>query len=156
VQQFCRSQSPFSLPLLSLAFLGSFFCLVPSRHSPQLETVAAQTVHYFEPFRAPLSAVELKRRMEKNRLTPLEQKNLLEFGYPYVFSTYRFHMTLTGRLEDVSRRGEITRSLLSHFSPALEKPLLFDAVSLVREPEPNGQFELIQRYALQAVKQDVV
>ncbi len=53
----------------------------------------------FERFRAPLSEAEIERR-SPDSLSPLEFRNLYQWGYPYVFEAFRFHMTVTGRVSD--------------------------------------------------------
>jgi hypothetical protein len=56
-------------------------------------------VRHFERFRRPTDPTELQRRRTSG-LTQRQEALLGEFGYPYVFDQYRFHLTLTGRLDN--------------------------------------------------------
>ena len=50
------------------------------------------------PFARPPGAAELERR-RKAGLSAAQEKMLLRWGYPYVLDEFRFHLTLTGRLQ---------------------------------------------------------
>ena len=54
-------------------------------------------------FRAPTSDAELARR-RRAKLTPQQDAMLVRWGYPYVFDTWFFHMTLTRRLNAEEKR----------------------------------------------------
>jgi hypothetical protein len=71
----------------------------------------------FDGFRAPMSAQERARRLDKltRRYSCLtgpqtssqsEMNNLDRWGYPYLFQDFRFHMTLTGQLP-IARRAMV-------------------------------------------------
>src|SRR3546814_3179533 len=73
---------------LRLVILDGFLALVPSGPSDALEALAAGCVQRFERFRAPPSALELARR-RSNGLTPRQERNLKDWGYPYVLEDFR-------------------------------------------------------------------
>ena len=65
--------------------------------SAALQALADACVEQLDRFRAPPSDAELARRRRAS-LTPRQDAMLVRWGYPYVFDTWFFHMTLTRRL----------------------------------------------------------
>ncbi|OSQ51723.1 DUF1045 domain-containing protein [Marivita geojedonensis] len=129
---------------LALTALGRFLALTPRGDTSGPGRIAATCVEALDAFRAPPSQAELERR-RRARLSERQQMLLHRWGYPYVMEEFRFHMTLTGRLpvDEIDHWMEIATAHL----PPLPAPFVMDEVALVGERE-DGQFELIQRYAL--------
>ena len=94
----CATASPVELDALRLARLGRFLALVPEGATSKLERLAARVVTELDHFRAPATAQELSKRRAA-QLTPAQDANLERWGYPYVLDAFRFHMTLTGKLD---------------------------------------------------------
>jgi hypothetical protein len=95
----------------------------------------------FEPFRAPLSQPERRRRLAAG-LSPDQIANLDRWGYPHVFKDFRFHMTLTGRLSP-DRAEAICTRLAWHFDETIAgRPIVVDRVALLRQPGPGDAFEV--------------
>ena len=135
--EFCVRPS-ILVPRLSLARLGSFFALVPAGDVPALSVLAADAVRAFDRFRAPSSEVEIARRRPE-RLTPRQRAYLADWGYPYVFDEFRFHMTLTGPVPP-DRHDAVEGLLRSRFAGFIDAELRVDAVCLFVEPSPPGDF----------------
>lgn len=129
---------------LSLTRLGHFLALTPAGDASGIARVAATCVSNLDEFRAPADAAELERR-RKAGLSERQDANLRRWGYPYVMEDFRFHLTLTGRLEPerLDHWAEAVKMAL----PVLPEPFAIDSVALVGERE-DGRFELIQRYTL--------
>ena len=141
----CAARAPVSLTGLTLAPLGRFLALVPEAESTELCALAASCVRDLDPFRAPASDAELARRRAAGR-TPLQDRLVQSWGYPYVMEAYRFHMTLTGKLPK-SALAAVTKVLESTVMQYVPRPVLIDALSLMGEDEA-GRFHLIHRTAL--------
>src|SRR5262249_46661964 len=99
----------------------------------------------FDKFRAPPDAAELAKRRAAG-LTPAQDALLERWGYPYVFDEFRFHMTLTRRLND-EEQARIEPRLLPLVAPATAGPLLIDALSLFAQADRASPFRLIRRFA---------
>ncbi len=130
---------------LEVAALGRFIALVPTGNSTAINDLAADTMRALDDFRAPMNAKEMARRRQST-LTPTQEANLHQWGYPHVMDQFRFHMTLTARMpkREVSR----VQSLISaHFDPVLPKPFCLDALTLAGQ-RTNGMFETIERFDL--------
>lgn len=89
--------APFALPALAVSDVHGFLALREVEPCPSLQALADACVEQLDAFRAPPTEAELARR-RRSRLTPEQDLMLERWGYPYVFSTWFFHMTLTRRL----------------------------------------------------------
>ncbi|MCC1491340.1 DUF1045 domain-containing protein [Cognatishimia sp. F0-27] len=129
---------------LEVATLGRFLALLPQGDLSGLQRVAGACVRLLDDFRAPASEAELLRR-RKARLNARQEAFLAEWGYPYVMEEFRFHLTLTGRI-DKSALPAWSKTLMRHV-PTLPSPFVMDQIALCGE-RPDGQFELLHRYPL--------
>ncbi len=96
--------------------------------------------------RARPSAADLARRLA----APLSERQralLIEWGYPYVFDEFRFHMTLSSSLADADERATLVAWWQAQ-TPALG-PLAIDHAALFVEPAPGEPFVLWQRVPFQ-------
>lgn len=138
LETFSRGLVPIRIRALRIERIGNFFALTPSAPIEALDTLAADVVQYFDPFRAPPSAEEIERRRPEH-LTASQREHLRRWGYPYVFRDFRFHMTLTGEVPEPHwhRMGWV---LEERFGPLIKEPLVIDSLSLFVEPAPPGDF----------------
>jgi putative phosphonate metabolism protein len=128
---FAEERGPFEVPEMVLGQLGPFFALVPAGNCPELQALADETVRRFEPFRAPLAAEDFSRR-RPDSLTNVHRGNLLSWGYPYVFESFQFHMTLTGPVP-AERRAAMKALLEQIFAEFIGKPLAVTSLALFTE-----------------------
>jgi hypothetical protein len=89
--------APFDLPDLAVTDLRGFLALCETRPSPELQALSDACVAGLDHLRAPPEPEELARR-RRHGLPPAQDANLVRWGYPHVFATWFFHMTLTRRL----------------------------------------------------------
>jgi putative phosphonate metabolism protein len=143
---FAESTPVVTIPRLVVSQIDGFFALVPEAPLPALNRFANDVVRDFDRFRAPLTEAEIERR-SPDSLKPNEFRNLCQWGYPYVFETFRFHMTLSGRAappESLRLRAAID----SLFAEVLLRPVLVDALTLFVETEPGAPFMALSYHAL--------
>jgi putative phosphonate metabolism protein len=130
-----------------VGLIGGFVAIVPATTSPALERLAADCVMAFERFRLPLTAQERSRRLAAG-LSRQQTANLDRFGYPYVFEEFRFHMTLTGRVEP-DRRAVIHALLQNEFARACgAEPVRLDRLALARQDRPGAAFRVVGQAVL--------
>ncbi len=152
LSDFCARTAPVQLKALHLTQMGRFLALLPSGDLRALNTLAAQVVEHFDPYRAPLSSEEIAKR-RKNGLSPDQDAMLLRWGYPYVMDFFRFHITLTDRLAPVHL--ELVHPAIERAIQAeLTKPMIIDGLSLVVE-DNTGFFHLIEKHSLLSGHGDV-
>lgn len=138
---FARRTQTFFIPRLVITQLDGFFALIPAAPVPELAAFAADVVRDFDRYRAPLSDAEIARR-NPDALRPEEVRNLVRWGYPYVFETFQFHMTLTGRV-GAAEAGAVRAALDEVFQPLLDRPVAVDGLALFVEPEPGAPFAVL-------------
>jgi putative phosphonate metabolism protein len=136
----------FAAPKLRLASLSGFWALLLSEPSREIERLAACCVAELDRFRAPPAAAELARRRRAG-LSPAQEALLERWGYPYVMEEFRFHMTLTARL-DAIEGAAISRDLAPLVAPLCKTPLAVDAISLFHQDRRDAPFRLFRRYPL--------
>ena len=145
LEDFCRARNPTPVGKLALRVLAGFLVLAPmeaGEPGPVAE-LAADCVRAFDCFRAPPTAAEIARRTPE-RLTAAQNAKLERWGYLYVEEEYRFHLTLTDRLDegDLAKfAGEIARMVL----PAVAEPIVIEEICLFGQPTPGADFRVLGR-----------
>lgn len=149
-QEFARTQRPFDCPSVGVAALGRFIAFRMLTPCPAMTDLADACVRAFEPFRAPLNQAELAKRHAAG-LTPRQAALTADWGYPYIFEEFRFHMTLTGAIADDAARGRLAESLkvMAETAGAFGA-MRADAIAVYEQPAPGAPFRLISRLPFQA------
>ena len=140
LMHFSSSMDPVEIPKLQIANLDGFFALVPEEPVARLNQLANDVVVALDRFRAPPTDEEIKRR-NPERMTVSQRRNLEQWGYPYVFEDFRFHMTLTDIVPERDR-PKIERILSEFLEPVLEEPVEINNLALFTEAEPGFPFEI--------------
>jgi hypothetical protein len=130
---------------LHLQRLGPFLALVPASNHAPFSSVGDAMVRDLDPFRLPPSEAEIARRRAAG-LTPAQDAHLLRWGYPYVFEEFRFHMTLTGKL-DLAVAERVEAALAAVLADVVPDPFDLTEVTLAGEDE-DGYFHELHRYTL--------
>jgi putative phosphonate metabolism protein len=146
LEDFASRHKAFTAPALQLRRLGHFLALTLSQPSEEFTRLAAASVADFDCFRAPATAQELERHLHGS-LSSREREHIMRWGYPYVFDTWQFHMTLTGSLPAPSL-PPLEQYLAQRFAPVTGQPWLVDSVCVFYEPYPHAPFQLVSRAAL--------
>ena len=134
------------MPPLEVAELSGFLALCPVERCEALHALADDCVTVFDEFRRAPDAEELSRR-RATRLSPLQDALLQQYGYPYVLEAYRFHITLTERLDSVDAQ-RLQPWLIDFVSEALREPVVVDAIYLFVQESPGAAFRLTDRVLL--------
>ncbi len=146
LEGFCRTRGPAPVGKLALRVLSDFLVLAPMEPGAAAE-LATDCVRAFDPFRAPPTAEEIARR-RPDRLTESEKANLERWGYPYVMEDYRFHMTLTDRLDE-GGRARFGAGIAREILPAIAEPLEIADICLCGQESRDSDFRVLGRFALE-------
>jgi hypothetical protein len=119
---------PFDLPALAVADLDGFLALCPTAPDPALQALADACV---------------------GGLSAAREAMLQRWGYPDVFATWRFHMTLTRRL-DAAEKALYRPAAEAHFAAALARPRRVADVCVFVQDAPDAAFRLATRLAFGA------
>jgi putative phosphonate metabolism protein len=141
---FASARRSLSAVPLRVARIADFLALVPIESSPELSTLAEACVRDFDEFRAPPSAGERARRMNRS-LTPRQRDLLDVWGYPYVLEEWRFHMTLASGLRP-HETEQLRRALERLAEHGGGTSLLVDGVCLFEQPDAGAPFLLTRRF----------
>ena len=136
----------FALPPLAVADLDGFLALREAGPSPALQALADLCVAGLDPWREPPDAAELAQR-RRHGLGPAEEATLLAWGYPHAFATWRFHMTLSRRL-DQPEAARLHRAAQAHFAAALAQPRTVADICVFTQAAPGADFLLAERVGL--------
>lgn len=126
--------------------ISGFIAVIPAEPVDALQQLAADCVRDFDSFRTALTAEERARR-KPEKLSERQREYLDRWGYPYVMEEFRFHMTLTGRL-DAERRGPILEMLRARIAALKLDRLAIDRIALFRQDDAKARFRIVGEWTL--------
>jgi putative phosphonate metabolism protein len=147
VGRFAVTLRAVTVPAMVLAEIGSFLALVPAERSTALQDLADRCVVEFDEYRRPADEAELARRRASG-LSPRQDALLLRWGYPYVLEEWRFHLTLTGRIDDSLERSAVMAILRKRFGGFVDRPLQVRDLCVFRQAGPGRPFTVLARFRL--------
>lgn len=136
--------APIALDGLTLSRIGKFLALTPEGDTSSLAKIAFACVSQLDAYRAAPSAAELDRRRAAG-LTTRQDALLVKWGYPYVAEEFRFHLTLSGKLDE--RELDHLQAAAAERMPVLSSPFPITSIALAGEAS-DGLFRQIHRYSL--------
>jgi putative phosphonate metabolism protein len=136
----------FDLPRLAVQDVHGFLALREMAPCAPLQALADACVEHLDPFRAPPSEAELARR-RRARLTAGQDAMLTRWGYPYVFNTWFFHMTLTRRLT-ADEKARFQPAAEAFFARAISVPRRVGDICLFIQAAPDAAFVIAERLPL--------
>ncbi len=146
MEKFSAGRPRFAIKGVKVGSLDGFMALLPEGDVSELNGFASDVVSAFDGCRAELTETEIERRNPEH-LSLAELRNLMRWGYPYVFDCFRFHMTLTSRVPDKDRE-RVLGAARQHFAAVTAQEFAIDALTLFVEPEPGAPFEIHSRTPL--------
>ena len=133
----------------AVRLLDGFFAVMPLKSEASLDALAASCTTIFDAYRAPMSPRERARRIALG-LSQSQIQNLDRWGFPYVLSEFRFHMTLTGKVP-VRRRKAIRGILLNGLHRMqVERSIAIDRLALLKQDSPDVCFRVVSESTLNA------
>jgi putative phosphonate metabolism protein len=126
--------------------ISGFIAVIPAEPVDALQELAADCVRAFDGFRTALTAEDRARR-KPEKLSERQRDYLDRWGYPYVMEEFRFHMTLTGRL-DAERRRPILETLRARFAALGLDALAIDRIALFKQDDAGARFRIVGEWAL--------
>jgi putative phosphonate metabolism protein len=138
--------APFELPTLAVMDLHGFLALRETEPCAALQALADACVREVDRFRAPPSEAELARRRRAG-LTAEQDEMLVRWGYPYVFGTWFFHMTLTRRLS-AAEKAVFLPAAEAFFADALAVKRRVTEICLFTQRAEREAFVVAERVRL--------
>jgi len=138
--------APFDLPPMAVSDVHGFLALRETLPSGPLQALADACVADLDGFRAPPTEAELARR-RRSSLTAEQDAMLVRWGYPYVFGTWFFHMTLTRRLA-AEEKAPYQPAAEAHFAAVLAVPRRVVDICLYTQAGAGAPFVIAERLPL--------
>ncbi|WP_322892787.1 MULTISPECIES: DUF1045 domain-containing protein [unclassified Yoonia] len=145
VADFAKRHAAVAIGHLQLAHHHGFVALRPAGDPPALRDLASAIVTELDEHRAPLTDADVARRRQAP-LTLRQDRQMLDWGYPYIFDDFHFHLTLSGSLPE-AEGARVVATLQPMLDPIIAEPWLIDGVTLMGQ-DAAGMFHQIHRYAL--------
>ncbi|WP_273242508.1 DUF1045 domain-containing protein [Hyphomonas atlantica corrig.] len=143
LEKFVVKQSAFDVRL-AVRPLGQFLALRMTENTEAMRSLHEGCVKDFDRFRAPLCYDDIERRRKAN-LSPKQDVRMLEWGYPYIFEDFRWHMTLSGRILSDNTRDKLLKLLEDLFQPVLAECHRVDGIAIFRQVDRHAPFNIIAR-----------
>lgn len=139
VARLARGMKAVSLASLVPVWMEGFVAVVPATPNPALNALAQACVTELDELRAPPAADEIARR-RPDRMDTRGRELFERFGYPLVLERFRFHMTLTGRV-DIALAGQVVAQIARPVARLnFDEPPVLDRLCVFVEPEPGADF----------------
>lgn len=145
VEEFATQRAAFSVEI-SPQILGHFIAFRLVEKSAEMQALHEGCVCEFDNFRALPTYAELERR-RKAKLNDQQDRRLVEWGYPYIFDDFRFHMTLSGRIEDAAMRQTFLDAAMAFFADDVGKHR-FGSLCVFHQPDRESSFNVNARFPL--------
>ena len=137
--------SRFKIKGLKIVYSKKFTFITSRKPNKLLINLENDLVKHLDTFRAELNKTEIKKRIPDS-LTFKQNKYLKEWGYPFVFDQFKFHMTLMNQNNNKlsnKQKLELEKLIYKISNNVIE----FNEISLLGENK-NGHFEEIKRFKL--------
>lgn len=146
LEDFTANTRAFEAPRPVLQRLGRFLALVLPDECAAMRSVADNCVQRFDRYRS-LPLPEETARRKRADLSPRQLEYLENWGYPYVFDDWQFHMSLTGSV-DAGLLDRAQQALVPLVKSLLEALLEVNALCLFEQPGPSAPFVIRREFPL--------
>lgn len=147
-ESFAGKRAAFSVEL-AVRSLGGFLALMQKNSRAEMQELAAACVRDFDGFRALPSQAELDKRRSAG-LSVHQEEMLQRWGYPYVMSEFRFHMTLSDRMPEGEEKDCLVAAIAREAAAALAEPFAIDSISVFKQDDRKAPFRRIARFGFGA------
>ena len=145
ISHIAAQHSRFKIKGLKIVYNKKFTFITSRKPNKSLINLENDLVKHLDTFRAELNKTEIKKRIPDS-LTFKQNKYLKEWGYPFVFDQFKFHMTLMNQNNNKlsnKQKLELEKLIYKISNNVIE----FNEISLLGENK-NGHFEEIKRFKL--------
>ena len=145
ISHIAAQHSRFKIKGLKIVYSKKFTFIISRKPNKLLINLENDLVKHLDTFRAELNKTEIKKRIPDS-LTFKQNKYLKEWGYPFVFDQFKFHMTLMNQNNNKlsnKQKLELEKLIYKISNNVIE----FNEISLLGENK-NGHFEEIKRFKL--------
>ena len=145
VEVLAQQQAPIVMHTLEPRKLSGFAALMFAVQPTAIHQLANECVEQLEAFRAPLTPEDIQRR-NPDALSKTQRYYLSKFGYPFVMSEFRFHMTLTGPLHAAEHAHYFTWLDALYRRRVLSPPVL-NRLVVFWQPDRTTRFTRVEEFS---------
>ena len=142
VREISKQIHSFYFDQLIIKKLGNFIGLIPTNNL-KINAVSNKFVEELDYLRDELSESEIKKR-KPHKLTSNQKQMLFKWGYPYVFDEFKFHLTLTSKL-NVVEIDDVLRSLQNILKQVNLNKISFNNICIFGQ-KSDEKFYFVQRF----------
>jgi hypothetical protein len=142
VREISKQIHSFYFDQLIIKKLGNFIGLIPTNNL-KVNAVSNKFVEELDYLRDELSENEIKKR-KPHKLTSNQKQMLFKWGYPYVFDEFKFHLTLTSKL-NVVEIDDVLRSLQNILKQVNLNKISFNNICIFGQ-KSDEKFYFVQRF----------
>ena len=142
VREISKQIHSFYFDQLIIKKLGNFIGLIPTNNL-KINAVSNKFVEELDYLRDELSESEIKKR-KPHKLTSNQKQMLFKWGYPYVFNEFKFHLTLTSKL-NVVEIDEVFRSLQNILKQVNLNKISFNNICIFGQKN-DEKFYFVKRF----------
>ena len=144
VEALAHGQSTIVMQTLEPRKLSGFAALMFANQPGAVQQLANECVEQLEGFRAPLTPEDIQRR-KPDALSKQQQHYLHQYGYPFVMSEFKFHMTLTGLLDSATHTHYFAW-LYTLYKRRIKSPPVLDRLSVFWQPDRKSRFTRLRQF----------
>ena len=138
------AQRPIALNGLRPRLLAGFMALAFDQQPSAVSALASECVQALEPFRSELTEADLIKR-KPAQLSEQQKAYLFRYGYPYVLTEFKFHMTLTSKL-GTSNYQDYFDWLITLFDQLVPATPTLDRLAVFWQPDRSVAFKRIAQF----------
>ena len=142
VREISKQIHSFYFDQLIIKKLGNFIGLIPTNNL-KINAVSNKFVEELDYLRDELSESEIKKR-KPHKLTSNQKQMLFKWGYPYVFDEFKFHLTLTSKL-NVVEIDDVLRSLQNILKQVNLNKISFNNICIFGQKN-DEKFYFVKRF----------
>jgi putative phosphonate metabolism protein len=146
-REFAASEDAFTAEPPKIALHGNYVTLLLSVPDQRVQALGDACVRSLDGFRAPPSEKEKQRRLAGG-LSESQSAHLEQWGYPYVFSDFVFHMSLAGPVPEGRSQAAFEGLARLYADEVGDESLVFSSLAIFAEPEPGAPFVVAERAKL--------
>ena len=144
-EEIAKKFKKFKLYKFKLKKINNFYAFVQNKKNNNINKLSNRLVRELFKFRSPLTKKEIDRR-NPSKLSKFQLNILYKWGYPYLMSEFKFHMTLASEVTGNKLYSEL-KKIENNKEIILNEINNFDKIYIFGENQ-KGMFENLENFSL--------
>ena len=144
-EKIAKKFKKFKFYKFKLKKINNFYAFVQNKKNNNINKLSNRLVRELFKFRSPLTKKEIDRR-NPSKLSKFQLNILYKWGYPYLMSEFKFHMTLASEVTGNKLYSEL-KKIENNKEIILNEINNFDKIYIFGENQ-KGMFENLENFSL--------